>query len=70
MGQLLAAAGEGDMVVVSRPDRLGRPLPDLLRLVEDLAGRVRLLYMLPKHERSSPSNAGYGVLSPPAAGPG
>ncbi len=39
LGELLAAAGEGDTVVVTRLDRLGRSLPDLLRLVEDLASR-------------------------------
>jgi DNA invertase Pin-like site-specific DNA recombinase len=36
---MLAAAQGGDTVVVTRLDRLGRSLPDLLALVEDLAGR-------------------------------
>ncbi|WP_206430445.1 MULTISPECIES: recombinase family protein [Mycobacteriaceae] len=39
LAELLAAAQEGDTVVVARLDRLGRSLPELLRLVEDLAGR-------------------------------
>lgn len=39
LADLLAAAEEGDTVVVARLDRLGRSLPELLRLVEDLAGR-------------------------------
>jgi DNA invertase Pin-like site-specific DNA recombinase len=36
---MMAAAQGGDTVVVTRLDRLGRSLPDLLALVEDLAGR-------------------------------
>ncbi len=39
LAELLATAQEGDTVVVARLDRLGRSLPELLRLVEDLAGR-------------------------------
>ncbi|WP_139808868.1 recombinase family protein [Mycobacterium avium] len=39
LGELVAAAGAGDTVVVCRLDRLGRSLPDLLTLVEDLARR-------------------------------
>lgn len=35
---MLAAAAAGDTVVVTRLDRLGRSLPDLLGLVADLAG--------------------------------
>lgn len=39
LAELLAAAQEGDTVVVVRLDRLGRSLPELLRLIEDLARR-------------------------------
>ena len=37
LGELVAAAAVGDNVVVTRLDRLGRSLPHLLGLVEDLA---------------------------------
>jgi DNA invertase Pin-like site-specific DNA recombinase len=37
--ELLAAAAAGDTLVVCRLDRLGRSLPHLLRLVEDLAAK-------------------------------
>lgn len=37
--ELLATATNGDTMVVTRLDRLGRSLPDLLALVEQLAGR-------------------------------
>ena len=39
LAEMLAAAVAGDTVVVTRLDRLGRSLPDLLGLVEDLAAR-------------------------------
>ena len=39
LDELLAAAAPGDTVVVCRLDRLGRSLPHLLSLVEDLAAR-------------------------------
>ena len=39
LDQLVAAAAAGDTVVICRLDRLGRSLPDLLNLIEDLAGR-------------------------------
>lgn len=39
LGELVAAAGAGDTVVVCRLDRLGRSLPDLLNLVKDLTAR-------------------------------
>jgi len=39
LDELLAAAAAGDTVVVTRLDRLGRSLPDLLRRIEDLAAR-------------------------------
>jgi DNA invertase Pin-like site-specific DNA recombinase len=37
--ELLSAAAAGDTVVVTRLDRLGRSLPNLLDLVEDLAAK-------------------------------
>jgi len=39
LAEMLAAVAAGDTVVVTRLDRLGRSLPDLLGLVEDLAAR-------------------------------
>ena len=39
LAEMLAAAGARDTVVVTRLDRLGRSLPDLLGLVENLATR-------------------------------
>lgn len=39
LDELLAAAAAGDTVVVTRLDRMGRSLPHLLSLVEDLAAR-------------------------------
>lgn len=39
LAELLASVQQGDTVVVARLDRLGRSLPELLRLVEDFAGR-------------------------------
>jgi DNA invertase Pin-like site-specific DNA recombinase len=39
LNELLAAATAGDTVTVTRLDRLGRSLPHLLSLVEDLAAR-------------------------------
>jgi DNA invertase Pin-like site-specific DNA recombinase len=39
LDELVAAAGAGDTVVVCRLDRLGRSLPDLLNLIEDLTIR-------------------------------
>jgi DNA invertase Pin-like site-specific DNA recombinase len=39
LAEMLAADAAGDTVVVTRLDRLGRSLPDLLRLVENLATR-------------------------------
>jgi len=39
LDDLVATAAAGDTVVVTRLDRLGRPLPELLALVEDLSRR-------------------------------
>jgi DNA invertase Pin-like site-specific DNA recombinase len=39
LAEVLEVAAAMDTVVVCRLDRLGRSLPDLLNLVEDLAGR-------------------------------
>lgn len=39
LAELAATAAPGDTVVVCRLDRLGRSLPELLALVEDLTGR-------------------------------
>lgn len=39
LDELAVAAGMGDIVVVTRLDRLGRSLPHLLGLVEDLTAR-------------------------------
>jgi DNA invertase Pin-like site-specific DNA recombinase len=45
--ELLATVEKGDTVVVCRLDRLGRSLPDLLNLVEDLIARSVGLRSLP-----------------------
>ena len=39
LDELVAVATAGDIVVVTRLDRLGRSLPDLLSLIEDLTAR-------------------------------
>ncbi|VBA55042.1 recombinase family protein [Mycobacterium pseudokansasii] len=39
LAELVTTAAKGDTVVVSRLDRLGRSLPELLALVEDLTSR-------------------------------
>jgi DNA invertase Pin-like site-specific DNA recombinase len=49
LDELVAAATAGDTVVVCRLDRLGRSLPDLLNLIEDLAGRGVGLRSLAEH---------------------
>lgn len=59
LADLLAAAQEGDTVVVARLDRLGRSLPELLRLVEDLAGRGVALRSLGSRSTPAPPPAAW-----------
>jgi len=47
--QLVATAAAGDTVVVCRLDRLGRSLPDLLSLIQDLTERKVGLRSLAEH---------------------
>lgn len=47
--QLLSTVAAGDTVVVCRLDRLGRSLPDLLNLIEDLTKRGVGLRSLAEH---------------------
>lgn len=49
--QCLRSLREGDVLVVWRLDRLGRSLPDLVRIVGELKSRGMALRVLPRRSR-------------------